>query len=468
MRTLYAHGWLALVVLLGAACAQTTEEPSDGQTHWMTRCEADGDCGELECICGMCTLRCVAGDACAVEESEGACVAASSVPDADACSGASADEVRICAPSEPTVPRDPIALDCGETLEESDQFEIVYSDRQLDTLAAESKLKAFTVTEDETLFVATYEDDGDGDTVDLGSLYRIRDDGAFEKLSSIDVDVLEPAGADLLVAAHNLNRDTTIIARIDSKTGELVVLNSEPPSEPLGPYGYSRWPSSIAFDDRWVYWAAQVGRDGLDDTGPTSQIWRTPHEPGQAEMLVELDPNLVKNALKRVGSSLIFARNSDEGAQLLGLELGTSVPETLLAPVASGATTRIRSVDYDGAEVLLSMYEVRNDSAEGLRFTSLDLSSGTMTTLLAPHSGNDLTWRGDYLFWIAAGETDADSDVLFRGMKSKDGAVETIGTAHSAAVSGPPIVVTSSNIYWAVTCHPSYDTKYIVKIAFDN
>ncbi len=62
---------LVLTACLLLACSP---EPQAGsQTHWMSHCAADEDCGGLQCVCGICTSRCSEKAPC---EKPSSCVAA--------------------------------------------------------------------------------------------------------------------------------------------------------------------------------------------------------------------------------------------------------------------------------------------------------------------------------------------------------------------------------------------------------
>src|SRR5262245_60448893 len=44
---------------LDSSCSTThTDEGTDSNTHWLERCDVDNDCGGLECLCGVCSVRC--------------------------------------------------------------------------------------------------------------------------------------------------------------------------------------------------------------------------------------------------------------------------------------------------------------------------------------------------------------------------------------------------------------------------
>ncbi len=68
--TLRAAGLCSLLLVIGASGCQEDEYSSDSdsnsnsQTHWLAACEADSDCGDLSCICGICTVECEDDRAC--------------------------------------------------------------------------------------------------------------------------------------------------------------------------------------------------------------------------------------------------------------------------------------------------------------------------------------------------------------------------------------------------------------------
>jgi hypothetical protein len=58
--------WLLLgMALLAFDCESAREEPTGGETHFLRSCDADpGVCGELSCLCNVCTLACAERAAC--------------------------------------------------------------------------------------------------------------------------------------------------------------------------------------------------------------------------------------------------------------------------------------------------------------------------------------------------------------------------------------------------------------------
>ena len=64
------HPFLGLALLgcllAGFGCAEThaPQAGGDGVSHWLSSCDADSDCGALDCLCGVCTRQCTEAAAC--------------------------------------------------------------------------------------------------------------------------------------------------------------------------------------------------------------------------------------------------------------------------------------------------------------------------------------------------------------------------------------------------------------------
>jgi len=84
--------WAALGVvgLLTAACGSkvSSEGPASSQTHWLSTCTSDAQCGDLACLCGICTSVCAANSACNSLGSHAVCA-----PGATACESAVAQSL---------------------------------------------------------------------------------------------------------------------------------------------------------------------------------------------------------------------------------------------------------------------------------------------------------------------------------------------------------------------------------------
>jgi lysophospholipase L1-like esterase len=61
-----AWGLLLVAALVAFSCGNATTDPTGGETHFLTTCDASsGSCGgDLSCLCGVCTLPCNARTAC--------------------------------------------------------------------------------------------------------------------------------------------------------------------------------------------------------------------------------------------------------------------------------------------------------------------------------------------------------------------------------------------------------------------
>lgn len=51
-----AYGWMVGMLALG--CGASHSPQSNGQSHWLRECSADKQCGELSCLCGVCSSTC--------------------------------------------------------------------------------------------------------------------------------------------------------------------------------------------------------------------------------------------------------------------------------------------------------------------------------------------------------------------------------------------------------------------------
>jgi len=86
---------LLAVVLVSvlSACSSTHEMPSQGQTHWLSSCDDDSECGELSCVCGACVELCDASGGCDVEGRNTSCYGAFTTSVQVMCGGADVPSV---------------------------------------------------------------------------------------------------------------------------------------------------------------------------------------------------------------------------------------------------------------------------------------------------------------------------------------------------------------------------------------
>lgn len=126
----------ALLLVLGVSCGSSSDGPVAGsQTNWLKLCDGSSECGELECICGMCTLSCSEIDEC-TGLTGGTCVAADD-PAALAECGGTPPPTGVCLPAEErvTVSIDPTIeyqtlIGFGASLSHDDDFIIGYAEKE--------------------------------------------------------------------------------------------------------------------------------------------------------------------------------------------------------------------------------------------------------------------------------------------------------------------------------------------------
>ncbi len=87
------RGLFALASALLVACGAERGPRTDSQTNWYRLCESDVDCGELSCLCGMCTRSCADQRGCG-ERGDASCVTDSGV--VAVCGGRAAPAVGLC------------------------------------------------------------------------------------------------------------------------------------------------------------------------------------------------------------------------------------------------------------------------------------------------------------------------------------------------------------------------------------
>ncbi len=87
------HVLPAVLGLLVAACSPERGPQTGSQTNWLRACQGDAECGDLKCLCGVCTATCDAEADCADHLTGASCVPAEDAGAIALCGG--------CAPSHP-------------------------------------------------------------------------------------------------------------------------------------------------------------------------------------------------------------------------------------------------------------------------------------------------------------------------------------------------------------------------------
>lgn len=120
-----------LLGVFGTACGPS--EPTVGtQTNWLKKCQADSECGDLQCVCGTCTLTCD-DDATCSDLTDGSCVPAEDGAAVAACGGVRPAGAGMClreCPAEGCGPGSScVAGVCTPTLEPAAHVSVDQSER---------------------------------------------------------------------------------------------------------------------------------------------------------------------------------------------------------------------------------------------------------------------------------------------------------------------------------------------------
>ncbi|RYZ02364.1 MAG: hypothetical protein EOO73_32180 [Myxococcales bacterium] len=101
LRSALASSWLIALGLVALAACNPDSNPGpqgDSHTNWLRTCGADSECGELSCVCGICTRSCE--DASDCSGAPGAtCFDAKAEGAVAACAGAAPPISGMCLPS---------------------------------------------------------------------------------------------------------------------------------------------------------------------------------------------------------------------------------------------------------------------------------------------------------------------------------------------------------------------------------
>ena len=95
-----APGRSALAVVFGltvAACSSEGSPRTASQTNWLQACESDAQCGDLQCLCGTCTVSCDADSTC-TDLADTSCISAEESGAIALCSGDEPPSPGFCLP----------------------------------------------------------------------------------------------------------------------------------------------------------------------------------------------------------------------------------------------------------------------------------------------------------------------------------------------------------------------------------
>ena len=86
-------------LLIFAGCGTSDDGPIvDSGSHWLTMCESSDECGDYDCVCGVCTPACDSSDACGELPTDASCVAPEDVESGDRCASEPTTPAGMCLP----------------------------------------------------------------------------------------------------------------------------------------------------------------------------------------------------------------------------------------------------------------------------------------------------------------------------------------------------------------------------------
>jgi hypothetical protein len=88
-----AFALVLAAVSLGSCSSSHMQAGTDGVTHWLRDCDTSAECGEMQCLCGVCTRSCEEDDACSDLGARAECAST----DIDGCSL----DTKVCQRDEP-------------------------------------------------------------------------------------------------------------------------------------------------------------------------------------------------------------------------------------------------------------------------------------------------------------------------------------------------------------------------------
>jgi hypothetical protein len=421
---------LACSIAIATGCAMTNETRSDGQTHWMKACDTDDDCGELSCICRVCTEACDADDGCSPEGA--ICAAQSAIFGEGEC--VASTPMRICAPA----PRagDPATISCtpqGE-LEGSGNYDIVLSDLTLGT---------FAIDDGGTVYASVGEE---GDE----SIARVTEPD--RSLSGIGngvehVGMLKVDGNELFAARWPPAGTEFIVTKIDLSTQQASEVARL--TDMVGGHGFD-------VDAEWLYWSGEHV-----SSRPVNEIRRSARGSGESHLLGSVNLQMLPGALAVLDDEVFVAgKTSNTEFALYRLSTdGSRAPELVELPADARG---LRTIESDGKSLYLALWSDRNGlepvGLEGI--ARLDPSTNELV-MLAIAEGRPIS--------IVAGESDiywsADTGVF-----SEEGPHHLVRTPKDGSASELLASVTGGyavdvaehdgTVYWAIQCFSREENRF--------
>lgn len=463
--------------VLAAACATSTEPPGNGQSHWLEQCDENADCGDLSCICGVCSILCANDDACP-EDHELSCESAAALSTADDCEGDPA-EIRMCV-SAALAPADDAAVSDAEALDADIRTDAELRDAEGDAEgdAAEDDAAEDDASEPEPPvilpldgFDISCETIADGELAPEVDLIETTIGSNFGQLFASEAAVMWGNNG---TASYSLVGSTDVTSFVESIPGPVLegsdffyfagatltkrsLSGGEPvtlESEQTGLYASVIAPTSDA-----VYWVANDASDS-----EITRFFRSDREPGDTIEIGSMRAQ-VEARPAVLGDYLYFGQtpgsgNSEYSIARVALD-GSEALETLTDPI-----TDLGNIISNGTSLFATISEVtapEDPPPTDHRILRVE-PDGTTTTLFET---NRLWWYpslitiaadANYIYWTAPATPTSAGRALWRGRTDGTGEPEIV--AHGLSEESEHyIALNSSKIYLGTSC--SSDTHII-------
>jgi hypothetical protein len=429
MRDRFAYALCTLLIASG--CAMTNETRSDGQTHWMKSCDADDDCGELSCVCGLCTEACDADEACGRENA--ACAERTAIFGEGACE-TGGSESRVCALSRDTEVASELACTPDGELQGTGDYEIVLS---------EPTLHDFTIAGDGTIYVSA--------EAQL-TLMRLTDTGLTTVGEGIHGISHFQSDGDELFALRLLPSDEVAVVQIDPG-GQAVRELARTPNLDRDAVG-------LEVEGGWVYWIVHP----RNVVPVAAEIWRAPRESGASVLVARIEAQVEGRGLALLGDDLFVVGRAAAGAFNLyrAPKNGGAVPELIDAPRG------LRIVRSDGESLFIGLSLILNADppvAGPLGLARFDANTREVAMIAsAETSPHSLTFDDDDVYW-AHDSWIGSPPLANRVVRSRaDGT-----SVDLAAVQGivSPVAVHDGAVYGLISCDGSA-IQHLVRVPLES
>jgi hypothetical protein len=501
---------LAAATLLLAACAESRQQSIDGQSHWLRMCKSSAECGDLECICGVCTDACATEKGCASVGEDAVCRNAEDLPDVTSCAGKPAS-VSICVAQckhEADCDEVGAGLVCGDglclpaALAHPDGGKGATSVGSIQDGAVASLSPGDAGTGGGAVDASTVDSSaGDASVIDTKPGVAFSDHvptvaGKADGLQ-VDCDVIAgdalPGGLESigtfrfegsLVAADGVVYGTRTYDDFDGRVWRFrepsgpieVFADSLEGVRALVPIGAELFftshetgaigkialgdgavvnlavehslvnLSSIVVDGDAVYWQGDMG----SLTG-TASIMRSDREPGTTVVLATV-PGMPTARLQVIGDMVYFSAYVMDG-EALHSQMFRVPKDGSHTAQPFGLADGVSGLYSDGVELFATVGKVTDKlgNKSGMSgIARVDLQSGTLDMLYtsAQPVFRPVLFDGDDLYWGAEASNQKNAGV-WRG--SKDGTSEAVNIAHGWSYIGE-LAVSETSVYWVVGC----------------